>query len=160
MMQDKRIKMNTILYSTVLKMLNLDRRLKQSKLVYKTMCESDETYPNNFSYNTLIDTANKCGDLEFAEELFQKMGADGYWHDLISFGSMIKGLMKARRFPQIVHYVRLMQEEGIRLDSMFVKTLFNGRFEDINAASEELRMNGMYLTDAVVERVEKLYQKN
>jgi pentatricopeptide repeat protein len=43
MMQDKRIKMNTILYSTVLKMLNLDRRLKQSKLVYKTMCESDET---------------------------------------------------------------------------------------------------------------------
>jgi len=33
MMKDKRISMNTILYSTVLKMLNLDRKLKQSKLV-------------------------------------------------------------------------------------------------------------------------------
>jgi len=49
MLQDKRITMNTILYSTVLKMLNLDRRLKQSKLVYQTMCEKRETYPNNFS---------------------------------------------------------------------------------------------------------------
>lgn len=76
--------MNTILYSTVLKLLNLDRRLKQSKLVFATMCEKPETYPNNFSYNTLIDTANKCGDLEFAEELFTKMAEDGYWHDLIS----------------------------------------------------------------------------
>jgi len=43
MMNDKRISMNTILYSTVLKMLNLDRKLKQSKLVYKTMCEKNET---------------------------------------------------------------------------------------------------------------------
>jgi len=33
MLQDSRIKMNTILYSTVLKLLNLDRRLKQSKQV-------------------------------------------------------------------------------------------------------------------------------
>lgn len=43
MMKDKRITMNTILYSTVLKMLNLDRKLKQSKLVYNTMCEKRET---------------------------------------------------------------------------------------------------------------------
>jgi len=43
MLKDKRIAMNTILYSTVLKMLNLDRRLKQSKLVFQTMCESRET---------------------------------------------------------------------------------------------------------------------
>lgn len=84
MMKDKRITMNTILYSTVLKMLNLDRRLKQSKLVYKTMCEKKETYPNNFSYNTLIDTANKCGDLEFAEEMFIKMQEEKHRHDLIT----------------------------------------------------------------------------
>lgn len=49
MLKDKRIQMNTILYSTVLKLLNLDRRLKQSKLVFQTMCESKQTYPNNFS---------------------------------------------------------------------------------------------------------------
>jgi len=43
MLKDKRISMNTILYSTVLKMLNLDRKLKQSKLVFQTMCEKNET---------------------------------------------------------------------------------------------------------------------
>lgn len=43
MLKDKRISMNTILYSTVLKMLNLDRKLKQSKLVFQTMCEKKET---------------------------------------------------------------------------------------------------------------------
>lgn len=101
MLKDKRIQMNTILYSTVLKLLNLDRRLKQSKLVFQTMCESKQTYPNNFSYNTLIDTANKCGDLAWAEELFARMGQEGHRRDLITFGSMLKGLQKARRGAQI-----------------------------------------------------------
>lgn len=49
----------------------------------------------------MIDTANKCGDLEFAEELFNKMSNEGHYHDLISFGSMIKGLLKARKGNQI-----------------------------------------------------------
>lgn len=48
------------------------------------MCEKKETAPNNFSYNTLIDTANKCGDLEFAEELFICMHTEGWRRDLIT----------------------------------------------------------------------------
>jgi hypothetical protein len=64
MLKDRRITMNTVLYSTILKLLNLERKLKQSKLVFNTMLENDKTTPNNFTFNTIIDTACKCGDLD------------------------------------------------------------------------------------------------
>lgn len=141
MMKDKRITLNTILYSTVLKMLNLDRKLKQSKLVFNTMCEKKETQPNNFTYNTLIDTANKCGDLDWAEELFVRMKNEGHRRDLITYGSMIKGLAKARKQSAQGNYLRMMMEDGLKVDEMFVRTLFNNRNEQVYAAMDELRKN-------------------
>lgn len=71
------------------------------------------------------------------------MADDGYWHDLISYGSMIKGFLKARQNAKIPQYVRLMQQEGVRLDNMFVKTLFNNRSEDVSFTMDELKRNGM-----------------
>mmetsp|Transcript_57009 Transcript_57009/g.124021 ORF Transcript_57009/g.124021 Transcript_57009/m.124021 type:complete len:104 (-) Transcript_57009:145-456(-) len=85
------------------------------------------------------------------------MAADGYWHDLISYGSMIKGFMKARQTKKIAEYARLMQQEGVRLDYMFVKTLFSNKNEDVNFAMDELKKNGMYVTDSVIQRIEKAY---
>lgn len=36
-----------------------------------------------------------------------------------------------------------MQQEGVRLDNMFVKTLFSNRNEEVNFAMDELKRNGM-----------------
>jgi len=49
-----------------------------------------------------------------------------------------------------------MQQEGIRLDNMFVKTLFNNNSDDVCNTMDELKQNSMYLTDNIIQRVEKV----
>jgi pentatricopeptide repeat protein len=84
------------------------------------------------------------------------MAEDGYKHDLISFGSMIKGLQKARRTAQIPSYFKQMQKEGMRLDTMFVKTLFNNRNEEVQTALAQLKANRMFIPDSLVERINSM----
>lgn len=43
---------------------------------------------------------------------------------------------------------------------MFIKTIFCNNNDDINAVYDDLKRNGMYVTDSLLQRLEKVYQKN
>lgn len=69
------------------------------------------------------------------------MKNEGHRRDLITYGSMIKGLAKARKQSAQGKYLRMMMEDGLKVDEMFVRTLFNNRNEQVYAAMDELRKN-------------------
>jgi len=87
------------------------------------------------------------------------MSNQGHYHDLITFGSMIKGLLKARKSNQIPTYVAIMAEEQIRLDEMFVKTLLYNRNEEVQSVMALLRKNGMYISNDVQAIIDSIYKK-
>jgi pentatricopeptide repeat protein len=89
------------------------------------MLENDNTLPNNFSFNTAIDTACKCGDLEYALELFNMMKEHNYKHDLITYGSLVKGYIKAKQYTNLCDIITKLRDENIRIDEMFLKSIFN-----------------------------------
>lgn len=49
-----------------------------------------------------------------------------------------------------------MQKEGMRLDTMFVKTLFNNRNEEVQTALAQLKANRMFIPDSLVERINSM----
>jgi len=67
MLKDKSIQFNTILSTTVIKMFNLEKNLSGARGVFEEMLRSKKSYPNNVTFNTIIDTAIKCEDLNLAE---------------------------------------------------------------------------------------------
>jgi len=87
------------------------------------------------------------------------MSNQGHYHDLITFGSMIKGLLKARKSNQIPTYVAIMAEEQIRLDEMFVKTLLYNRNEEVQSVMALLRKNGMYISNDIQAIIDSIYKK-
>jgi len=80
------------------------------------------------------------------------MAQEGHRRDLITYGSMIKGLQKARRHAQIPSYLNMMHEERLRLDFMFVKTLFMNKQDQVERAMADLKRNDMQATSAVLEQ--------
>jgi len=85
------------------------------------------------------------------------MSNQGHYHDLITFGSMIKGFLKARKSNQIPTYVAIMAEEQIRLDEMFVKTLLYNRNEEVQSVMALLRKNGMYISNDIQAIIDSIY---
>jgi len=67
MLKDKSIQFNTILSTTVIKMFNLEKNLPGARGIFEDMLRSKKSYPNNVTFNTMIDTAIKCDDLSLAE---------------------------------------------------------------------------------------------
>jgi len=142
-----------------LKLLNLERKLKQSKIVYNTMLEKQETYPNNITYNTLIDTSCKCGDIEFAFELFDRMKQEGHKHDLVTYGSFVKGLQKAKKSSKLIEIMTHAKNEQIRLDELFIKTLFKNKSDEVSKAISELKSNKYKINDEIMQQVTRFYTR-
>lgn len=84
MLRDKSIQFNTILYTTVIKMFNLEKNLSEAKKVFEEMLRSKKSYPNNVTFNTMIDTAIKCDELSLAEHYAKLMPDCGFKPDLIT----------------------------------------------------------------------------
>lgn len=72
-------------------MFNLEKNLSGAKSIFEEMFKSHRTYPNNVTYNTMIDTSIKCDDLASAEFYCNQMKKNGFKPDLITFSTLAKG---------------------------------------------------------------------
>lgn len=72
MKQDK-IKLNTILYTTLIKGFTRDKNKVKALEIYQIMVDSKSSKPNNITFNTLIGCAVRCDDISTAKNLFNDM---------------------------------------------------------------------------------------
>lgn len=123
------------------------------------MLESDNCKPNNITYNTLIDTACKCGDIDFAFELFERMKSEGFKHDLVTYGSFVKGLQKAKKGSKLIEVMNVAVSEQLRLDELFVKTLFKNKTDEVQNAMSELRSNKYRINNNIMNAINRFYTR-
>lgn len=109
MQEDRNIQFNTILNTTVIKMFNLEKNLKEAKRIFEEMLRSKRSYPNNVTFNTMIDTAIKCEDLTLAESYVRKMADCGMRPDLITFSTLAKGYIKSKMTVKAFELIKEMK---------------------------------------------------
>lgn len=65
-------------------MFNLEKNLQAATELFEDMLKSKYSYPNNVTFNTMLDTAIKCDDLALAEHYMKRMPECGFNPDLIT----------------------------------------------------------------------------
>ncbi|RZS18117.1 hypothetical protein BHM03_00050342 [Ensete ventricosum] len=74
-----------------------------------------------FVGNALVDMYSKCGDVDSAHQLFNKMPV----RNVVSWNSIISGLVDNREFKQALELFRRMQGEGIEPDAFTLVGVLN-----------------------------------
>ncbi|KAE8722993.1 Pentatricopeptide repeat-containing protein DOT4 [Hibiscus syriacus] len=74
----------------------------------------------NFS-NTLLDMYSKCGDLDGALRVFEKMGE----RNVVSWTSMIAGYTRDGRSDGAIRLLQQMEKEGVKLDLIAITSILH-----------------------------------
>jgi len=101
---------------------------KQTKLaveIYEEMHEVSFTC-NKVTYNTLIDTLVRQGDMDKAAAVFRDMSLKNVTPDLISYATLIKGHCARGCLDQGLQLFGLMQRRGISPDAIVFNSILDG----------------------------------
>lgn len=85
------IEMNTVLYTTMIKAYSKTHNLQKVIEIFEKMKKDRSNFPNNVTYNSVIDCCIKCNNLREAESKFAEMQANKIKPDIITFSTLIKG---------------------------------------------------------------------
>ena len=94
-MKADKLKLNTIVYTTLIKGFSRARKLDKALEIFATMKENRCSRPNQITYNGLFNECVKCGKLDKASEIFDEMKSGHIRPDLITFSTLIKGFCRA-----------------------------------------------------------------
>ncbi|CAM6071089.1 unnamed protein product [Sphagnum tenellum] len=88
--------------------------LEEAKCVHKQIiqcgCESDAFMGTSLVDFSLVDMYAKCGSMEGAAKVFNKMTS----RDVVSWSAMLSGLVKSGQAQKALELYREMQWEGVR----------------------------------------------
>ncbi|GMI89153.1 EMBRYO DEFECTIVE 3102, ORGANELLE TRANSCRIPT PROCESSING 82 [Hibiscus trionum] len=89
--------------------------------IHENICDVHDVYSDVFVGNALVDMYMKCGDADSARQLFEKMPVK----NVVSWNSMISGLVQQGQFKEALHVFRDMQGIGLRPDSVTLVAVLN-----------------------------------
>jgi len=89
-LEDRKVCINTIIYSTVLKGFAFARRIDKVFNVYDEM-RSKNIPCNTITYNTMLDACAKCCTMDRAAGLLEHMRAASIEPDIITYSTIVKG---------------------------------------------------------------------
>lgn len=106
--------------------------------------ENPNVFPNNVTYNSLLDCCVRCFDMGTASKIFDEMQAGGcsksqsrsnkkesersfsIQPDLISYSTMIKGFCKEKNIEEAFKLLEVMNQSGIKADEVLYNSLLDG----------------------------------
>ncbi|KAK8697472.1 hypothetical protein V6N13_113620 [Hibiscus sabdariffa] len=89
--------------------------------IHENICDVHDVYSDVFVGNALVDMYMKCGDADSARQLFEKMPVK----NVVSWNSMISGLVQQGQFKEALHVFHEMQGIGLRPDSVTLVAVLN-----------------------------------
>ncbi|KAH1130396.1 hypothetical protein J1N35_001774 [Gossypium stocksii] len=89
--------------------------------IHENICDIHDIYSDVFVGNALVDMYMKCGDADSARKLFDKMPVK----NVVSWNSMISGLVQQGQFKEALHAFHDMQRIGLRPDSVTLVAVLN-----------------------------------
>nr|GEW06164.1 hypothetical protein [Tanacetum cinerariifolium] len=96
------------------------RDLSLGKRLHKYMCDYDLDF-DVYVCNALIDMYMKCGDASLAVEVFNEMPVK----NVVSWNSMIMGLVQQGEFSIALNMFRKMQNQGVKPDDVTLVGVLN-----------------------------------
>ncbi|KAJ7551416.1 hypothetical protein O6H91_06G014500 [Diphasiastrum complanatum] len=118
-MKEKGMRPDHVTFTSILKGCGIFAALDEGSLIHKQIIESGFV-ENMHVCNTLIDMYAKCGSLEKTFQVFNNLPQ----RDVVSWNAMIGGYAQGGFGQQALQLYRLLDEEGIKPDSVtFVNVL-------------------------------------
>ncbi|KAE8711241.1 hypothetical protein F3Y22_tig00110299pilonHSYRG00025 [Hibiscus syriacus] len=89
--------------------------------IHENICDVHDVYSDVFIGNALVDMYMKCGDADSARQLFEEMPVK----NVVSWNSMISGLVQQGQFKEALHVFHDMQGIGLKPDSVTLVAVLN-----------------------------------
>ncbi|OMO76147.1 hypothetical protein CCACVL1_15849 [Corchorus capsularis] len=110
--------------------------------------------------NTLLDMYSKCGDMDGAFRVFEKMGE----RSVVSWTSMIAGYTRSGQSDGAIRWLRQMEREGVKLDAVAITSILhacarNGSLENGKDVHDYIKANGMDSNLFVCNALMDMYAK-
>lgn len=95
-MKKDKIKINTIIYTTLIKGYSRKRKLDDALETFAQMKLSKFSRPNQITYNCIINACIKSDQIQKANDIFEEMKQNNFKPDLITYSTLIKGFCSKR----------------------------------------------------------------
>jgi len=128
-MKQDNIKLNTILYTTLIKGFAREKKLVKALEIYKIMLDSKRSKPNIVTFNTLIDCAVRCNDVKTANNLLDDMHRYKIKQDVITFSTLARGYCNSGLIEEAINLLESMKNLNIKIDDVLINTLLDGCFK-------------------------------
>ena len=128
-LQKNGFEMNTILYTTLIKAYSKIKNLKKVIEIFTSMKNNKNNFPNNITYNSVIDCAIKCNQYDLANNIFTEMlnlPLKDIKPDIITFSTLIKGEIRRKNFDSVIKYLEIMLKTDIKPDDVLLNSLLDG----------------------------------
>nr|AAT64016.1 putative pentatricopeptide repeat protein [Gossypium hirsutum] len=133
--------------------------LSLGKAVHSLAIKSSFERRINFS-NTLLDMYSKCGDLDGALRVFEKMGE----RNVVSWTSMIAGYTRDGRSDGAIKLLQQMEKEGVKLDVVAITSILHacarsGSLDNGKDVHDYIKANNMESNLFVCNALMDMYAK-
>merc|ERR1712202_21860 len=113
-MKERKIPVNIIIFSTLIKGFTKTRELNKALEIYNYMTDVEGLPSNSITFNSLIDCALICKNYQKADEIFQIMKSSPNHDskpDLITYSTIIKAYCKNKNIEKaLALYNEMIQE--------------------------------------------------
>ncbi|XP_050226396.1 putative pentatricopeptide repeat-containing protein At1g68930 [Mercurialis annua] len=125
-MQNERFRPTEYTHVSVLNACTQLLDLRKGKQIHGRIVIGDYNLGDNaFIWNSLTDMYAKCGEIDRARWLFDRLPNK----NVVSWNSMISGYLKNGQRRQCIDLFRKMQESGLKPDQVTVSSILNAYFQ-------------------------------
>lgn len=138
------------------------RNLSVGKKLHKFMCDYGLNFNDVYVNNALIDMYLKCGDNTLAFKVFNEMMP--HVKNIVSWNSMITGLVRQGEFRIALKMFKQMQNEGVKHDNVTLVAVLNccanlGTLKQGKWVHSHIHKNSIETNDFVGNALIDMYMK-
>jgi len=159
--EDRKVCVNTIIYSTVLKGFAFARRIDKVFCVYHEM-RSKNIPCNTITYNTMLDACAKCCKMDRAAGLLEHMRAASIEPDIITYSTIVKGYCLEGDVERAFQVLEDMKgDDKLGPDEIMYNSILDGcakqhRVDDALRLLEEMKTSGVVPSNYTLSILVKL----
>ena len=130
-MREDKIPVNTVLMTTLIKGFSRQSRYVEAMKVFEAMKTNPRSKPNLITYNCILDSCVRGGQLQKAISLFEEM--DGRVRpDLITYSTLIKGCCRSGNVKLGATYLDKMVDSNVKPDEAIFNLLMDACLSNSN----------------------------
>jgi len=159
--EERKVCINTVIYSTVLKGFAVARRIDKVFSVYKEM-RSKSIPCNTITYNTMLDACAKCCTMDRTSNLLEDMRESNVEPDIITYSTIVKGYCLEGDVDRAFQVLEDMKsDDKFAADEIMYNSILDGcakqhRVDDAMRLLEEMKATGVVPSNYTLSILVKL----